>query len=93
MHFSIGIAPFILSSGGVLLDYLTTTIGLNLGFQESCQGYHPLKALFVFWGIIAGLSLVLPREKKWEISINAVSLLSYVGAVNNLLVLSGFVSV
>lgn len=93
MHFSIRAAPFILSMSGVLFDYLTTTIGLNLGLQESCPGYHPLKALFVFWGIITSLSLVLPREKKWEIGINAIALLSYVGAVNNLLVLSGFVPV
>jgi len=81
--------PFILSLGGVLLDYLTTTIGLGLGFYETHSAYHPLKALLVFWGVIAVLTLLLPRERSWKMGINGIALASYIGAVNNTLVILG----
>jgi len=82
-------APFVLSLGGVVSDYLTTTVGLNLGFSEICPAYHPLKALLVFWGVIAVLTLLLPRERSWKMGINGIALASYIGAVNNTLVILG----
>jgi len=81
--------PFILSLGGVLSDYLTTTIGLGLGFYETHPAYHPLNALVVFWGIITVLTLLLPRERLWTMSINGIAVVSYLGAVNNSLVILG----
>lgn len=84
--------PFILSLGGVLSDYLTTTIGLGLGFYETHPAYHPLKALLIFWGAITVLTLLLPREKPWRTSINGIALASYLGALNNTLVILGLFS-
>lgn len=81
--------PFMLSLGGVLSDYITTTIGLAQGFHETHPNYHPLFALLVFWGVIAILALLLPKERPWRLSINTVALISYLGAVNNTLVILG----
>jgi hypothetical protein len=81
--------PFLLSLSGVLLDYLTTIIGLSLGFYETHSAYHPLKALFIFWGAITLLVLLLPKERIWKISINGLALISYLGFVNNTLVILG----
>jgi len=84
--------PFTLSLGGVLLDYLTTTIGLGLGFYEVHPAYHPLKALLIFWGAITVLTLLLPSGKLWTMSINGIALASYIGAVNNTLLILGLFS-
>lgn len=81
--------PFALSLLGVLLDYVTTTIGLGLGFNELNPAYHPLKALLIFWGAITVLVLLLPKERFWAMSINGIALASYLGAVNNTLVIIG----
>jgi len=81
--------PFILSFGGILLDYLTTIMGLSLGFYETHPNYHPLLALLIFWSAIAILVLALPKEKPWKLSVNAIALISYLGAVNNMLVILG----
>ncbi len=92
MHLSGRFLPFLLSFGGVALDYLLTTIGLGLGFYETHPEYHPLKALLIFWGAITVLTLLLPKEKLWRISINGIALASYLGAVNNTLVILGLFS-
>ena len=81
--------PFILSLGGVLFDYATTTLGLTLGFREVHPSYHPLKALAVFWGVVAVLTMVLPKEKSGAILANGIAFSSYLGAVNNMLVILG----
>jgi len=81
--------PFLLTLGGVISDYITTNIGLGLGFYEINRNYHPLLALLVFWGITAILVLLLPRERPWRMSINTLMLTSYLGAVNNTLVILG----
>jgi len=82
--------PFILSLGGVLSDYATTIIGLGLGFYETHPAYHPLKAILIFWGAITVLTLLLPKGKLWTISINGIALASYLGTINNTLVILGF---
>ena len=81
--------PFMLSLGGVLSDFITTTIGLGLGFYETHPNYHPLSALLIFWGVIAILVLLLPKERPWRLSINTIAMISYLGAVNNTLVIAG----
>jgi len=83
------IFPFMLSLGGVSLDYVTTTIGLGLGLCEMHPAYHPLKALLIFWGAIVLLSLLLPRGRIWRVSINSLASASYLGVVNNTLVIMG----
>jgi hypothetical protein len=81
------LSPFLLSFGGVLSDYLTTSFGLSLGFRETHPLYHPLNALLLFWGATTLLTLLLPKGKFWTISINAVALSAYVGTINNILVI------
>jgi hypothetical protein len=89
MDISNRFVPFLLTLGGVFSDYITTNIGLGLGYYESQPNYHPLTALLVFWGMTAVLILLLPRERSWRISINTLMLTSYLGAVNNALVILG----
>lgn len=81
--------PFMVSLGGILLDYWTTTIGLSMGFVEIHPEYHPLKALAIFWSAIAVLVATLPRGRIWWMYINALAALSYLGAINNVLVILG----
>lgn len=86
------LSPFILSLGGIMSDYITTRIGLSLGLYEMYPAYHPLKALLVFWGMIAVLSLLLPKERFCMLGIKGIALSSYLGAVNNTLVILGVFS-
>ena len=83
--------PFLLVLGGVITDYATTTIGLNFctGLYETHQQYNPIWALAIFWAAIATLTLVLPKKKPWTIGINGLALASYLGAINNTLVILG----
>lgn len=85
------ITPFVVALGGILSDYATTTYALNFcaGLYETHPQYSPLWALIIFWGAIAVLTLTLPRRRPWNISINGLSLVSYTGAINNILVILG----
>jgi hypothetical protein len=85
------VLPFLLALGGVISDYVTTTIGLNMnmGFYEIHPQYSPVWALLFFWGAIAILTLTLPKEKPWNLATNGLALASYIGAVNNTLVILG----
>jgi len=84
-------SPFLISLGGVLSDYATTTYALNFcrGLYETHPQYSPLWALLIFWGAIAILTLTLPRKKPWSLSINSLAFFSYTGALNNILVILG----
>jgi len=79
--------PFLLALGGVLTDYATTIIGLSMGFCETHPQYHPLWALLIFWTSIAILHLTMPRRKPWTIGANGLALASYIGTINNILVI------
>ena len=81
--------PFLVSLCGVLSDFATTILGLHMGFCEACPKYHPVWALAVFWGSIAILTLTLPREKPWNLPTFGLSAASFLGAVNNILVILG----
>ena len=81
--------PLIVSLGGVVSDYLTTRVGLGLGFYETHPQYHPVLALLIFWGAITVLTLLLPKEKPWTISIHGLAVWSFLGTVNNVLVILG----
>ena len=86
--------PFLLVLGGVLSDYLTTTLGQNMsmGLREINPQYDPLWALLVFWGAISILMLTLPKERPWHLAANGLALASYLGAANNTLVILGLLS-
>lgn len=86
------ILPFIISLGGVLSDYITTIIGLSLGFYETHPNYHPLWALIIFWSAILILTLTSPKSKTWYLSLNGLASASYLGAINNTLVILGIFS-
>jgi len=86
--------PFLIALGGILSDYATTTYALNFctGLYETHPQYSPVWALLIFWGALALLTLTLPKKKPWTLSINSLALASYIGAVNNILVILGIFS-
>jgi len=88
------VTPFLIALSGIISDYATTTYALNFctGLYETHPQYSPLWALLIFWGAIAILILTLPRKKPWNISINGLALASFIGAVNNVLVILGLFS-
>ena len=83
------ILPFLLALGGVITDYVSTTIGLSMGFFETNLQYHPVSALLVFWGAITILTLVVPKKRIWIAAANGLALSSYIGVANNALVILG----
>jgi len=81
--------PLLLSFGGVVSDYITTIVGLSIGFHETNQQYHPAWALLYYWSAITILVVTLPRKKISILSVNTLALTSYLGALNNILVILG----
>ena len=84
-----GVLPYLLSMLGVLLDYLTTAIGLGIGFYESHPAFTPLVAVAFFWGTLGLFHLMLPRGKVRALSTRTFVFVSFVGAINNTLVITG----
>jgi hypothetical protein len=85
--------PFLISLVGIIADYLTTRIGLSLGFYETHLQYQPAYALIIFWSTLTLLALVLPKGKFWGKTKNAVLVLvAFLGSINNTLVIFGFFS-
>ena len=89
MSMNFRVLPFLLALIGVLSDYITTTIGLSTGFYETHLQYHPIWGFLYFMGTITILTLALPRKKPWTLGINGLALASYIGTVNNTLVIWG----
>ena len=83
------LTPFLISLAGIVADYLTTRIGLGLGFYETHTQYHPILALTIFWGALTLLTLTLPKGKTWKITKNLLASISFLGFVNNTLVILG----
>ena len=83
------ISPYLLSLGGVLSDYTTTTQGLRLGFSEINSHYHPVLALVVFWGLITLLAWALPKKNSMNLGVHALVFLSFLGAINNAALILG----
>ena len=81
--------PFILSSLGVIGDFVTTNLGLSRGFVETHLTYSPIYAIIIFWISILILQFTLPRGKTWYLSIIIISLFSFLGLINNSFVLLG----
>ena len=86
------VLPFLISLSGIIADYITTRIGLGLGFYETHLQYHPAYALIIFWGALALLTFTLPKSKFWGTTKYVIASASFLGAVNNTLVIFGFFS-
>ena len=76
---------------GVSLDFITTAIGLNLGFVEIHPNYQPVWA-FLFYTLTTVIFHLTLAEKIRKIGFHILVLTSFVAAVNNLLVIFGFFS-
>jgi hypothetical protein len=81
--------PFLLALCGVILDYVFTTMGLTMGFYEMNPQYHPAWALLYFWGIMVMFALFMPKRKIRMLSLYGLSAVSYMGVLNNALVILG----
>ena len=79
--------PFFLALGGIMSDFISTIIGLGMGLYETNPQYNPVWALLVYWGAIMILYLTCYKRKLWTISANAVALTSYLGFINNTLLI------
>ncbi|MCK4952790.1 hypothetical protein KAS14_03315 [Candidatus Bathyarchaeota archaeon] len=86
------VIPFLVALCGTVSDYITTKMGLSLGFYETHTQYHPVLALLIFWGAITLLTATLPKKRFWHLSVNGLASASYLGAINNILVILGIFS-
>jgi len=85
------VIPFAISALGVILDALTTIIGLSMGFYETHPNYNPILALAIFWSLIAVVR-TLPRTRIVRIFTILLSAAPFLGAMNNSLVIMGVFS-
>ena len=81
--------PFLMILIGSLFDYITTQVGLGIGYIETHPNYSPLFSIMIFTMAISVLSLVLPNSRNYRASIIILSVFSFLGAVNNTLVILG----
>ena len=86
------IIPYLVSVLGIFSDYLTTNIGLRLGLREINVSYNPVLALIIFWGALTFLNLTLQNKRLLNMSRNILSYTSFLGALNNTLVITGIFS-
>ncbi|MCJ7633121.1 hypothetical protein MUP77_12110, partial [Candidatus Bathyarchaeota archaeon] len=82
------VIPFAISAVGVILDAVTTMIGLSEGFNETHPNYNPLWALLIFWSLI-GVTKLLPRSRFVRAFTLVLSLTPFLGAINNSMVIIG----
>lgn len=75
--------PFFISFSGCILDYISTSIGLSLGFYETHLTYSLLNALIIFT-VANSILYYLPHLMKYKIIFSSFS---YLGFVNNIYVL------
>ncbi|MBM3292151.1 hypothetical protein FJY84_05685 [Candidatus Bathyarchaeota archaeon] len=83
---------FIVSIAGVILDFFTTVVGLSQGYVETHANYSLFNAFVIFAGANLILSLTLPKSKNWKIGALFISSWSFLGAINNTLVIMGLFS-
>jgi hypothetical protein len=82
--------PFVIAVSGILLDYLSTMMGLSLGLRELHPNYHLIWASMVFSLALTLLTFLLPRDQWGRRCILGIASCSYIGAINNALVLGIF---
>ena len=76
---------------GSSLDFITTTIGLNLGFAEINTNYHPAWAILFYTLTTVIFHLTLPDNIR-KVSFIVLVSLSFVAAINNIMVIFGVFS-
>jgi hypothetical protein len=81
--------PFFMALGGIVSDFISTTVGLGLGLCETNPQYNPVWALIIYWGVIMILYLTCYQRKSWLLGANVVALTSYLGVINNTLAIMG----
>jgi hypothetical protein len=84
-----GRMAYIVAFIGVSLDFVTTMIGLNLGFHEAHAQYHPLIALAFFWTVIFVVETALSKHKVNKYPSIIFAVFTFIGAVHNTLVIMG----
>lgn len=80
--------PYLTTLTGILLDYLTTTIGLNMGFQETNLLYHPATALLIFWGTLTLINKTIPQKNIITITQTLLTVTTFLAPLNNTLLIT-----
>lgn len=84
--------PFIISVTGCLLDWISTQVGLFLGYVETHLTYSLINALF-FWVFICfalEMGYRIVGMPGWFLNVAIlISTVSFIGFVNNTLVIIG----
>lgn len=83
------IIPYFIAVLGITLDWLTTYIGLGRGFYETHLSYTPLLALLIFIGVLVFMEVTLRGFKYKKQYQSLIASMSFLGSVNNTLVLLG----
>ena len=83
------LAPYVISTLGVVSDLMTTQLGLANGLREAHILYHPVYAVAIFWSVIAIATLGLPKRALWRIPVYIIAYIPFLGAFNNILVILG----
>jgi len=73
---------------GVSGDYMTSVIGLNMGFVETHPQYSPLNAIIIFTSVNVILT-ILDVSWKWQALRLLIAFSSWLGMINNLAWLLG----
>jgi len=79
--------PFFIILGGIIGDYISTIIGLNIGLVEANPQFNPMWALIIYWGAITILYLTCHHKKLWTVCANTIASTSYLGFINNILLI------
>ena len=74
---------------GVAMDFATSQVGLARGFLEAHRLYSPVYSLAIFWALLTVATLALPRGNTRRMLIFAIALLTFIGVLNNLFVITG----
>ena len=81
---------YVIAFFGSAADYVTTRIGLGMGYHETHPYYSPFLSIAIFFSTITLLALILPKAPRWtRWIVFFLSSWSFLGAVNNTLVILG----
>jgi len=80
---------YLIAIVGSVADYVTTWIGLRMGYVETHPQYSPLASITIFTIAITVLGFALPSSPRWRLCVIFLSTWSFLGAVNNTLVILG----
>ena len=87
MNFTI---PYLIVVSGVISDWVTTHIGLSRGFYETHPTYTPVNALLIFTALLLIIEFSLGNFKYKRQYQSIIACMSFLGTINNTLVLFGF---